>query len=228
MAFRDHKNRRSISGLVPPQQPSTPVGSNFGGTSTIEKNDINGFPLAEQEKMIQRLQDLRLTVAKIEKFKPIEHEPDTTYREAATVVTSLTNDVTRLHNLIGKAVVDNARYSDIMGILPKERMEEFIARYNSLLSILLEIPSHIKFGTKTSVLSYLTANEITGFRKDFERKLARCDDLRTTIEEKITFLEECLNRERTVASDDTKVPNRKYLDPSEYDTRRRRFNTTMH
>ncbi|KAF3903894.1 hypothetical protein ABW20_dc0109018 [Dactylellina cionopaga] len=229
MSGHTHKPRLSISGLVPPQQPSTPAGSETYPSPTIEQPDYTVLPSSDYEKLNQRLHDLRSCVAGIEKFESVENDSQANHHEASKMMADLSNDITRIQNMIGKCLTDYSKHTEILGVLRKERMEEFITRYNALLSVLLEVPSHIKFGMKTSVLSLIPAKESNGYRQDLDRKLARCDDLRAVIEEKVTKLEEGIEKFHKTSSDDLKIGKKtKYMEPNEYDTRPRRFHTAFH
>ncbi|KAK6542353.1 hypothetical protein TWF694_006312 [Orbilia ellipsospora] len=231
MAARQNKHRLSISGLVPPQQPCTPVGSEFCPSPGAETDgmDLTKLPTDDEELLVQRLQNLRLTVNGIDKFKPIPHEPELNYSEACKLATNLSNDVTRIHNLVCKCIMEYSKGSEGMEKLPRERLEEYVARYNGLLSVLLEVPSHIKFGLKTTILSYVNNVEAAWFRSDLERKLGKSGDYCQTIEQKIEFLEQYVERERCKASDDSKIgmKSKSEREASEFDTRRRRYNTSM-
>ncbi|KAF3929702.1 hypothetical protein AA313_de0206037 [Arthrobotrys entomopaga] len=231
MAGRQNKHRLSISGLVPPQQPCSPAASEICPSPGLENDDAIAakLPTDDEELLLQRLQNLRLTVNGIDKFKPVPHEPELNYSEACKLATNLSNDVTRIHNIVCKCIMEYSKGSEVLEKLPRERLEQYVIRYNGLLSVLLEVPSHIKFGLKTSILSYVNNVEAAWFRNDLEKKLGKSGDYCQTIEKKVYLLEEYLEKDRVKASDDSKIgmKSKPGRDSNEFDTRRRRYNTSL-
>ncbi|KAK6353641.1 hypothetical protein TWF696_005603 [Orbilia brochopaga] len=229
-----HKKRLSVSGLVPPQQPSTPVGSDRcpSPADQVISDAPNGDVTAtiEHEGLIKCLQGVRNCVSKLEKFDSESKDGcEDAAQQAAKILLELVNETNQVQNLIAKSLCDYSKFTDSPVFLKKERLEEFITRYNCILSILLEMPSHIRFGLKTNLLSHLPAAQGQWYRKDLERKLAKCDDIRAEIEAKIHGIEGAIEEARSRPSDDNALPKlKKVVDGSAYDTRPKRFNTARY
>ncbi|KAJ6263924.1 hypothetical protein Dda_0061 [Drechslerella dactyloides] len=223
------------SGLVPPQQPSTPVNSERCPSPSDKilygaANEQNSITI-EHEKLIERLRTVRNCVSKLEKSTTtdVDEETKDATNQAAKIMLELINETNQLQNQISKALYDYSQFTNSLNFLKKERLEEFITRYNNILSVLLEVPSHIKFGLKTNILSQVPAAQAQWYRKDLERKLTKCEQIRAEIKAKVQGLEEGIEKAKGRPSDDSALATSKnIIDGSAYDTRPKRFNTARY
>ncbi|EWC47744.1 hypothetical protein DRE_02944 [Drechslerella stenobrocha 248] len=226
-----HHRNPSDDGLVPPQQPSTPAGSECPPSliDNIASSDPELAPVGEQEKLSQAFQALCGCIKILEEFAPRDEESEAHAHAAATkTMTELINVTNKIYNTIAQLLSKYGKQTQNPSFVRPECLEDFITKYNGILSVLLEVPSHVKFGLKSTIFGYLSANEAQWYRRDLERKLIRSDEIRAQIETKIRALEDGAAKERDRPADDFEIKKTKFADPTSYDTRPKRFNTSIY
>ncbi|KAF3923635.1 hypothetical protein ABW21_db0205848 [Orbilia brochopaga] len=196
-----HTKKLSFSGLVPPQQPSTPANSDCGPSQSeyILSDAIDGHhtTTSEHERLIKGLQNIRNCVSKLEKFNNSIGAGDSdASHEAAKMLLDFINETHVVQDQISKTVLGYSKLTENLSFLKKERMEEF--------------------GNGTGRIS----------SEDSPNALIY---IRAEIETEIQKIEEGIDNARDRPSDDIVLTMpKKVVDGSEYDTRPKRFNTARY
>ncbi|KAK6522385.1 hypothetical protein TWF281_002947 [Arthrobotrys megalospora] len=193
-------------------------------------------PITDQEKLDTKLGLLRDMVGNLEAYKHYEDEHANVTRQASRLINEFLNDIIHVHNMVTKIVTDLAREAEAEEYPNVDKMEDLVEHYNAVLSVMLEVPLHIKTGINSQALSRAPANESAAYKADLESKLAKSIELRVTVESKISGLENKIEMERRAPLDDfTLVSRRKSIkngakveEPNPYDTRPKRYQSARY